>query len=271
VSKHPKRGRENGPVHGDDDSTRGDRMTTARLESAAGARLAAIDMRQKLSAREYKSHMVDLQVRLLKAEYEIFHRQVPVLCVMEGWDAAGKGGAIKRIAAPLDPRGFSVASFAAPKDEEKAHHYLWRFWRNLPRAGHLTIFDRSYYGRVLVERVEGFAREAEWRRGYQEICEFENQQISFGMMIVKFWMHISPGEQLKRFRGRELDPYRSYKLTEEDWRNRQKWDAYTAAAEEMFARTSTPTAPWTIVAANDKYFARVAVLKTLVQAMEAAL
>ncbi|HKO03247.1 MAG TPA: hypothetical protein VJW51_00790 [Candidatus Acidoferrales bacterium] len=234
----------------------------------AGGRLDAVKLSQKLSPRDYKTHMVDLQVRLLKAEYDIFRRQVPVLCVMEGWDAAGKGGAIKRIAAPLDPRGFSVVSFAAPHDEEKAHHYLWRFWRNLPRAGHLTIFDRSHYGRVLVERVEGFAQEREWRRAYQEICEFEAQQMSFGMVIVKFWMQISPKEQLNRFRGRELDPYRSYKLTEEDWRNRQKWDAYTAAAEEMFARTSTTRAPWTIVPANDKYFARIAVLKTLVEAME---
>ena len=271
MAKHAKQSKANGPVRGDVEPRAGDRAAAARLVSAAGARLAAVNLSQRLSARDYKARMVDLQVRLLKAEYAIFHRQVPVLCVMEGWDAAGKGGAIKRIAGPLDPRGFSVASFAAPKDEEKARHYLWRFWRHLPRAGHLTIFDRSYYGRVLVERVEGFAREAEWRRAYQEICEFENQQISFGMVIVKFWLHISPGEQLKRFRGRELDPYRSYKLTEEDWRNRQKWDAYSAAAEEMFARTGTPAAPWTVVAANDKCFARVSVLQTLVESMEAAL
>jgi AMP-polyphosphate phosphotransferase len=271
VSKRDKNGGENGPVHGDVETSRGDRAAAARLVSASGARLAAVNMSQRFSAADYKAHMVELQVRLLQAEYEIFQQQVPVLCVMEGWDAAGKGGAIKRIAAPLDPRGFSVVSFAAPKDEEKAHHYLWRFCRNLPRAGHLTIFDRSHYGRVLVERVEGFAKESEWRRAYQEICEFEAHQVSFGMVIVKFWLHITPGEQLKRFRGRELDPYRSYKLTEEDWRNRQKWDPYTAAIEEMFARTSTPAAPWTIVPANDKYFARVTVLKTLVESMEQAL
>lgn len=268
MSKARKKHRGNGPVHGDGESNRGDRSAAVRLIGASGGHLAAVNLSQKLSPRDYKAHMVDLQVRLLKAELELFQKQVPVLCVMEGWDAAGKGGAIKRIAAPLDPRGFSVVSFAAPKDEEKAHHYLWRFWRNLPRAGHLTIFDRSYYGRVLVERVEGFAREPEWRRAYQEICEFENHQLSFGMVIVKFWLHISPGEQLKRFQGRELDPYRSYKLTEEDWRNRQKWDAYTAAAEEMFSRTSTPAAPWTIVPANDKLSARVTVLKTLVESVE---
>ncbi len=271
MTKHAKNGRGNGSVHSDAESTLGERAAAARLIGASGNRLAALSMSQKLTPVRYKAQITDLQVRLLKAEYEIFHQQVPVLCVMEGWDAAGKGGAIKRIAAPLDPRGFSVVSFAAPRDEEKAHHYLWRFWRNLPRAGHLTIFDRSYYGRVLVERVEGFAKEPEWRRAYQEICEFESHQLSFGMAIVKFWLHITPGEQLKRFRARELDPYRSYKLTEEDWRNRQKWDAYTAATEEMFARTSSTGAPWTIVPANDKYFARVAVIRTLVESMERAL
>jgi polyphosphate kinase 2 (PPK2 family) len=238
------------------------------LTAAGGGQLAAANMSQKLSASDYKKQIPDLQVRLLKCEFDMYRHQVPVLCVMEGWDAAGKGGAIKRIAAPLDPRGFSVVSFAAPHDEEKAHHYLWRFWRNLPRAGHLTIFDRSYYGRVLVERVEGFAKEKDWRRAYQEISEFEAQQVSFGMVIVKFWMHIMPGEQLERFRGRELDPYRSYKLTKEDWRNRQKWDEYSAAVEEMFTRTSTSAAPWTIVPAEDKRFARVTVLRTLAESIE---
>ena len=243
--------------------------TVVNAMAVPGGQLASVNMPQRLSSADYKEQTPELQARLLKAEFAIYRCQVPVLCLFEGWDAAGKGGAIKRIAAPLDPRGFSVVSFAAPRDEEKVHHYLWRFWKNLPRAGHLTIFDRSYYGRVLVERVEGFAKEAEWRRAYQEIFEFERQQVSFGMVIVKFWMHITPAEQLKRFRARELDPFRSYKLTEEDWRNRQKWDAYTAAAEEMFARTSTPEAPWTIVPANDKLFARHAVLRTLVKAIEA--
>jgi polyphosphate kinase 2 (PPK2 family) len=243
-------------------------VTAINSLTAGGGQLSAVNMSQRLSAHDYKDVMPDLQLRLLKCELALYQHQVPVLCLMEGWDAAGKGGAIKRIAAPLDPRGFSVVSFAAPRDEEKVHHYLWRFWRNMPRAGHLTVFDRSYYGRVLVERVEGFAKEKEWRRAYQEINEFEEHQASFGMVIVKFWMHITPREQLKRFRDRELDPYRSYKLTEEDWRNRQKWDEYTAAAEEMFARTSTPGAPWTIVPANDKSFARAAVLRTLVGAIE---
>jgi polyphosphate kinase 2 (PPK2 family) len=246
-------------------------LTVVDTLTGPGAQLSAVNMRQKLSAGEYKAEMTELQARLLKAEFAIYRQQVPVLCLLEGWDAAGKGGAIKRIAAPLDPRGFTVVSFAAPRDEEKVHHYLWRFWKNLPRAGHLTVFDRSYYGRVLVERVEGFSKEREWRRAYQEIYEFERQQVTFGMAIVKFWMHITPAEQMKRFRARELDPYRSYKLTEEDWRNRQKWEPYTAAVEEMFARTSTPQAPWTIVPANDKLFARVAVLRTLVEAMEAKL
>ena len=233
--------------------------------------LEAVDLTKKIDRAAYVREITRRQIQLRELGYQVYQRKRPVIILFEGWDAAGKGGAIKRIVAPLDPRGFSVVSFAAPRDEEKAHHYLWRFWRNLPRAGHLTVFDRSYYGRVLVERVEGFAKERDWRRAFQEIYEFERQQAAFGMVIVKFWLHITPAEQLKRFRGRELDPYRSYKLTEEDWRNRQKWEPYTAAAEEMFARTSTPQAPWTIVPANDKLFARVAVLRTLVEAIEAKL
>jgi polyphosphate kinase 2 (PPK2 family) len=164
-----------------------------------------------------------------------------------------------------------VSSFSAPRGEEKTHHYLWRFWRVLPRAGHLGIFDRTYYGRVLVERVEGLLSEDEWRRAYREINEFEAHQASFGMVLVKFWMHIGKDEQLRRFKDRERDPFRSYKLTGEDWRNRAKWDAYSDAIEEMLARTSTPYAPWTIVEANDKYHARVKVVKTLADAIEKAL
>ncbi len=194
-----------------------------------------------------------------------------MLCVFEGWDAAGKGGAIKRLTEILDPRGFSVCSFGGPRGEEKTHHYLWRFWQNLPRAGHLTILDRSYYGRVLVERVEGFCNEDEWRRAYREISELESHQCSFGMVICKFWLHISREEQLRRFKSRELDPFRSYKLTEEDWRNRAKWDAYREAVEEMVQRTSTPYAPWTVVEAQDKHYARVKVLRTVADAVENSL
>ncbi len=205
---------------------------------------------------------------MLEFGLAIYKRQVPVLCVMEGWDAAGKGGAIKRITYTLDPRGYTVSSFAAPRGDEKTHHYLWRFWRNLPRAGHLTIFDRSYYGRVLVERLEGFSNEGEWKRAYQEINEFESHQISFGMVILKLWLHISRQEQLRRFKGRQTDPFRSYKLTEEDWRNRARWNDYKLAAEEMFLGTSTPGAPWHVVEAEDKFYARVKVLRTVADAIQ---
>jgi len=168
--------------------------------------LERLDMTQKLSKKQYEEQMGKAQVRLRELGFEIFRQQVPVLCVFEGWDAAGKGGTIKRITEILDPRGFTVSSYAAPKGEERTHHYLWRFWRNLPRAGHLAIFDRSYYGRVLVERVEGFCNDAEWRRAFHELNEFESHQHSFGMVITKFWLHISKEEQLRRFRSRESTP-----------------------------------------------------------------
>src|SRR4051794_10620716 len=171
---------------------------------------------KKLSPAAYDQQISKAQVRLRELEFQIFKHKVPVLCVFEGWDAAGKGGAIKRVTEMLDPRGFTVNAYAAPKGEEKTHHYLWRFWKNLPRTGHFAIFDRSYYGRVLVERVEHFCHESEWRRAYREINEFEGMQESFGTVICKFWLQITKQEQLRRFKSREIDPYRSYKLTEED-------------------------------------------------------
>ena len=227
--------------------------------------LEKLDMTKKLNKTEYSEQIKSAQSRLRKLEYKMYKKKLPVLCVFEGWDAAGKGGAIKRLTEMLDPRGFTVSSYAAPHGEDRSHHYLWRFWRNLPRTGHLAIFDRSYYGRVLVERVEGFANEAEWQRAYQEINEFESHQAAFGMVVCKFWLHITPEEQLRRFRGRELDPFRQYKLTEEDWRNRAKIPEYTAAVEDMLVRTSTPHAPWTVVEANDKQYARVKVVETAVE------
>jgi AMP-polyphosphate phosphotransferase len=231
--------------------------------------LETLNMRRKLSRRRYQEQLPQEQARLRNLEFQAFQKQLPVLCVFEGWDAAGKGGAIKRVTEMLDPRGFTVYSYAAPRDEEKMHHYLWRFWRNLPRAGHLSIFDRSYYGRVLVERVEGLASAEQWGRAYAEINEFEAQQSSFGMLVCKFWLHITRDEQLRRFRSRELDRFRSYKLTGEDWRNRRKWDAYLLAVEDMLLKTSTRDAPWTVIEANDKYYARVKVLKTIVGAVAA--
>jgi AMP-polyphosphate phosphotransferase len=233
--------------------------------------LEHVDVGKKLSEKQYWKRLARQQVRLRQLQFKVYEKQVPVLAVFEGWDAAGKGGAIKRISETLEPRGYTVSSFSAPRGEEKTHHYLWRFWRVLPRAGHLGIFDRSYYGRVLVERVEGLLSEDEWRRAYREINEFEAHQASFGMVLVKFWLHTSKDEQLRRFKDRERDPFRSYKLTGEDWRNRAKWDAYSEAIEEMLARTSTPYAPWTVVEANDKYHARVKVVKTLADAIEKAL
>jgi polyphosphate kinase 2 (PPK2 family) len=230
--------------------------------------LEKLDMTKKLSKSEYSDQIESAQSRLRKLEFRMYEKKVPVMCVFEGWDAAGKGGAIKRVTEMLDPRGFTVSSYSAPQGEEKTHHYLWRFWRNLPRTGHLAIFDRSYYGRVLVERVEHFAAEAEWKRAYQEINEFESQQASFGMVICKFWLHVTSEEQLRRFQRRELDPFRQYKLTEEDWRNRAKIPDYTSAVEDMLVRTSTPHAPWTVVEANDKYYARVKVVENVVESIE---
>jgi AMP-polyphosphate phosphotransferase len=232
--------------------------------------LEHVDLRLRVSEEEYERRLAAAQLRVRALHFQMYERQVPVLAVFEGWDAAGKGGAIKRVTATLEPRGYTVHSFAAPRGEEKSHHYLWRFWRVLPRAGHLGIFDRSYYGRVLVERVEGFCSQEEWRRAYREINEFEAQQASFGMVVVKFWMHISKEEQLRRFRTRERDPFRSYKLTEEDWRNRARWSEYEAATEEMLDQTSTAAAPWTVVEADDKYHARLRVLDTLGAALKKA-
>lgn len=188
---------------------------------------------------------------------------VSTLLVFEGWDAAGKGGIIRRITAGLDARDYQVIPIAAPSDEERAHHYLWRFWRHLPRAGRVTIFDRSWYGRVLVERVEGFATEPEWRRAYSEIRDFEEQLVHHGMVLCKFWIHVTKDEQLRRFKEREATPYKRWKLTDEDWRNREKWDDYEAAVNDMVERTSTSHAPWTLVEGNDKRFARLKALATL--------
>jgi polyphosphate kinase 2 (PPK2 family) len=233
--------------------------------------LERLNMKLRMDEREYRRQLALVQDQLRDLHFQIYRAQIPVLCVFEGWDAAGKGGAIKRLAESLDPRGFTVESFAAPRGEERTHHYLWRFWTRMPRAGHLSIFDRSYYGRMLVERVEGFCSTAEWTRAAREINEFEAQQANFGMVICKFWLHITQAEQLRRFKRRERDPYRSYKLTEDDWRNRAKWNDYSQAVEEMFERTSTSSAPWTAVEANDKYYARFKVARTLARAMKNAL
>jgi AMP-polyphosphate phosphotransferase len=241
------------------------------LEPTEPDLLAKVDLTLKLSAEDYKQQLKQEQVILRQLQLKIHKHKIPVLAIFEGWDAAGKGGAIKRLTDTLDPRSYVVQPFAAPSDEEKAHHYLWRFWRKLPTAGTIGIFDRSWYGRVLVERVEGFATDAEWRRAYREINEFESQLVNAEYVVLKFWLHISPEEQLQRFKQRESDPFKEYKLTPEDFRNREKWPLYDVAVNQMVQRTHTHQAPWHLVAANDKYYARIKVIQTVIQAIEAKL
>jgi polyphosphate kinase 2 (PPK2 family) len=193
---------------------------------------------------------------------------IPVVIVFEGWDAAGKGGCIIRLTNPLNPRGYVVEPYGAPNDYEKLHHYLWRFYQKFPGKGHITIFDRSWYGRVLVERVEKFCREDEWQRAYHEINSMEERMARNGIVIIKFWLHIDPDEQLRRFNERENSEFKKWKITEEDWRNREKWDEYEQAVNTMIRKTSTPEAPWTIIPANNKYYARIMTIKTVIDAIE---
>jgi polyphosphate kinase 2 (PPK2 family) len=231
--------------------------------------LEKADLSKKLPEKRYWNEIKKWQVRLREQSMRLYNEKRMAVAVFEGWDAAGKGGSIKRVTEILDPRGFNVNTFAAPSGAEAHHHYLWRFWKALPQEGQIAIYDRSHYGRVMVERVEGFCTEQEWKRAYREINEFEWQVTNFGSVVVKFWLHIDQEEQLRRFKGRELDPFRSYKLTEEDWRNRAKWHVYQEAVEEMIEKTSTAWAPWTVVEANDKFYARVKVVQTLTKALEA--
>jgi polyphosphate:AMP phosphotransferase len=234
--------------------------------------LNSLDMAQSLPKEDFSRELERWQGRLNKLQRRAHGKGVPTtILLFEGWDASGKGGAIRRVTGALDARSYQVIPIAAPTDEERAQHYLWRFWRHLSRAGRLTIFDRSWYGRVLVERVEGFATESEWRRAYSEINEFEHELVGAGIVLVKYWMHITPGEQLRRFKARERLRHKRWKLTDEDWRNRERWANYEHAVNEMVARTSTRAAPWTLVEADHKYFARIKVLKTACRAMEAAL
>jgi len=233
--------------------------------------LDKVDLDQSLKRKEYEEQLKEFQFRLRQLEFRCYEERRPVIVGYEGWDAAGKGGNIRRVTEALDPRGYSVIPIAAPKGDDATHHYLWRFWRQLPKAGHLAIFDRTWYGRVMVERIEGFCSEAEWRRAYQEINEFELSLTNFGLILVKFWLHISKDEQLRRFKERQKIEYKQYKITDEDWRNREKWDAYRQAVVDMIQNTSTSYAPWTIVEANDKLFARIRALSTIVEALEKGL
>ncbi len=233
--------------------------------------LASVDLTQRLTETEYKRQLEVLQSKLSKLTWEAQRKGFSTVLALEGWDAAGKGSAIRRVTQAIDPRLYRVVGVAAPTDEERAQHYLWRFWRHLPRAGFITIFDRTWYGRVLVERIEGFARADEWGRAYSEINSFEEQLAAHGTVVCKFWLHLSPQEQLRRFKERQAVDYKRYKITDEDWRNREKWPDYQHAVDDLVARCSTEFAPWTIVAGNDKKFARVQILKTIVKRLEAAL
>ena len=230
--------------------------------------LDRLDMSQRLEPKRFDEALERQQGRLNLLQRKANAKGISTILVFEGWDAAGKGGAVRRITGALDARDYQVIPISAPTDEEKSHHYLWRFWRHLSRAGRISIFDRSWYGRVLVERVEGFATEDEYRRGYGEINHFEEQLVGHGILLVKFWMHITKDEQLRRFRDRKRTEHKRWKITPEDWRNRGRWADYTLAVDEMVARTSTRVAPWTLVEGNDKNFARIKVLKTLADRME---
>lgn len=230
--------------------------------------LSKADLSLKYSREEYEEKLDKLQKKIEKLHGELYRRRIPVVLGFEGWDAGGKGGAIKRLTAKMDARGYAVNPTASPNDIEKAHHYLWRFWRAMPKAGHVAIFDRTWYGRVMVERIEGFCTKEEWQRAYKEINDMEKDLYDAGAVVIKFWMHIDKDEQERRFRERQENPEKQWKITDEDWRNREKWDQYEDAVNEMLLRTSTDYAPWVVVEGNDKYYARVKVLKTVVDAIE---
>jgi polyphosphate:AMP phosphotransferase len=233
--------------------------------------LARMDLGLSLDKQRYEKRMEKFQRRLALATRHPDFARHDVVCVFEGMDAAGKGGAIRRLTAALDARLYHTIPVAAPTDEERAQPYLWRFWRHVPRKGRITLYDRSWYGRVLVERVEGFCAEADWMRAYSEINDFEDQLVASGAIVAKFWLQISKDEQLRRFKQREKTRFKRFKITAEDWRNREKWNAYQEAAADMIERTGTERAPWTLIEANDKHYARVKVLATVVRAIEASL
>lgn len=229
------------------------------------------DLSLAYTKEEYKEQLSKLQKEIEKLHGELYRRRIPVVLGFEGWDAGGKGGAIKRLTEKMDPRGYVVHPTASPNDIEKAHHYLWRFWVDMPKAGHVTIFDRTWYGRVMVERIEGFCTKAEWQRAYKEINDMERDLTDAGAIVLKFWMHIDKSEQERRFKARQENPEKQWKITDEDWRNREKWELYEEAVNEMILRTSTKNAPWIVVEGNCKYYARIKVLKAVIKAIEAKL
>ena len=244
------------------------RETDAEMKELQVSILSKADLSLSYTREEYKEKLDKFQKKLEKLHGELYRRRIPVVLGFEGWDAGGKGGAIKRLTQKMDPRGYVVNPTASPNDIEKVHHYLWRFWRAMPKDGHVAIFDRTWYGRVMVERIEGFCTTEEWKRAYKEINDMEKDLYDAGAIVIKFWMHIDKDEQERRFRERQENPEKQWKITDEDWRNREKWDQYEDAVNEMLMRTSTDYAPWVVVEGNSKYYARVKVLKTVVDAIE---
>ncbi len=232
------------------------RLSPATLQAP---RLSRIDLSPEMRKREYRTRKDELQSQLLALQLELKVRGIPIVIAIEGWDASGKGGAIHRLVNKLDPRSYSVHPISAPTHEELDHHYLWRFWRAIPGRGRVALFDRSWYGRVLVERIEGFAAVPAWRRAFEEINQFEKLLAVDGCVVIKIFLHISKAEQKQRFDRRTANPLKSWKMGQEDLRNRRKWDQYELAIDEMFSRTHTRSAPWHVVAANDKRWARISV------------
>lgn len=230
--------------------------------------LAKADLTLSCTKEEYKRKLKKLQDKLELLHGELYRRRIPVVLGFEGWDAGGKGGAIKRLTEKMDPRGYVVNPTASPNDIEKSHHYLWRFWKSMPKDGHIAIFDRTWYGRVMVERIEGFCTKQEWQRAYKEMNDMEKDLADAGAIVIKFWLQIDKDEQERRFKARQEDPEKQWKITDEDWRNREKWEQYEEAVNEMLIRTSTEYAPWVVVEGNDKYYARIKVLENVVSAIE---
>ena len=231
-------------------------------------KLAEVALNKTIEEETYKKELDLLQKRLGQLHNELYRKKIPVIIAYEGQDAAGKGGNIKRLSEALDPRGYEVHPIASPEPHEKARHYLWRFFNRLPKSGHIAIFDRTWYGRVLVERLEGFCTENDWKRAYNEINEFEKELCDWGAVVIKFWVQIDKDTQLERFHLRENTPEKQWKITEEDWRNREKWDQYEMAVDEMIEKTSTEFAPWHILESNDKHYARIQALQIVIEELE---
>lgn len=246
------------------------KATDKKFPLLGGPSLKDADLTATIDPAAYKTELKRLQKKLAGLHNQIYRKRIPVVICFEGWDAAGKGGNIRRLAYPLDPRGFDVIPVASPTPGELARHYLWRFWTKLPRSGHVTIFDRTWYGRVMVERIEGFCSEDDWKRAYGEINEFEKELTDWGTVVLKFWIHIDPDTQLERFEARQNTPEKQWKITEEDWRNREKWPQYEQAVEEMLQKTSTEYAPWYIIESVDKKYARIRTLQIVTDALEKA-